>query len=36
MSFGCVGARTYINLTTGEVVMTLPAGELASLVARCR
>ncbi len=34
MSFGCVGARTYINLTPGEVVFTLPASEFASLVAR--
>lgn len=34
MSFGCVGARTYINLTPGEVVLTLPASEFASLVER--
>jgi len=34
MSFGCVGARTYINLTPGEVVLTLPASEFADLVKR--
>jgi uncharacterized protein (DUF169 family) len=34
MSFGCVGARTYINLTPGEVVLTLPATEFAGLVER--
>lgn len=34
MSFGCVGARTYINLTPGEVVLTLPASEFAGLVER--
>lgn len=34
MSFGCVGARTYIDLTPGEVVLTLPATELAGLVER--
>lgn len=34
MSFGCVGARTYINLTPGEVVLTLPASEFAGLVKR--
>jgi uncharacterized protein (DUF169 family) len=34
MSFGCVGARTYINLTPGEVVLTLSASEFAGLVER--
>ena len=34
MSFGCVGARTYIDLTPGEVVLTLPASEFARLVER--
>lgn len=34
MSFGCVGARTYISLTPGEVVLTLPASEFADLVER--
>ena len=34
MSFGCVGARTYINLTPGEVVLTLPASAFAGLVER--
>ena len=34
MSFGCVGARTYTGMTPGEVVLTLPAGEFASLVER--
>ena len=34
MSFGCVGARTYIGLTAGELVLTMPASELAGLVER--
>lgn len=34
MSFGCVGARTYIELTPGEVVMTLPATRFPELVER--
>lgn len=34
MSFGCVGARTYIGLTPAELVMTIPASEFASLVER--
>jgi uncharacterized protein (DUF169 family) len=34
MSFGCVGARTYIGLTPGELVLTLPASEFAGLVER--
>ncbi len=34
MSFGCVGARTYIGLTASEMVLTLPAVEFANLVAR--
>jgi len=34
MSFGCVGARTYVGLTPGEVVLTLPAQKFAELVER--
>lgn len=34
MSFGCVGARTYIGLTPGELVLTLPASELPGLLER--
>jgi uncharacterized protein (DUF169 family) len=34
VSFGCVGARTYIGLTPGELVLTLPASEFAGLVER--
>lgn len=34
MSFGCVGARTYTGLMPGELVLTLPAAQLASLVER--
>jgi len=34
MSFGCVGARTYTGLTPGELVLTLPASQLAALVDR--
>jgi uncharacterized protein (DUF169 family) len=34
MSFGCVGARTYIGLTPSEVVLTIPGGEFATLVER--
>lgn len=34
LSFGCVGARTYIDLTPGEVVLTLPTAEFAGLVER--
>ena len=32
MSFGCVGARTYVGLTPGEVVLTIPAHQFAGLV----
>jgi len=34
MSFGCVGARTYIGLATSELVLTIPGGEFATLVER--
>ncbi|MBV9231348.1 MAG: DUF169 domain-containing protein [Chloroflexi bacterium] len=34
MSFGCVGARTYVGLTPGEVVLTVPAQNFADLVER--
>jgi uncharacterized protein (DUF169 family) len=32
MSFGCVGARTYIELSPAEVVLTVPAAQFADLV----
>jgi uncharacterized protein (DUF169 family) len=34
MSFGCVGARTYIDLQPSELVLTLPGSEFAALVER--
>jgi uncharacterized protein (DUF169 family) len=34
MSFGCVGARTYLGLTPGDMVLTVPASEFARLVER--
>lgn len=34
MSFGCVGARTYVELTSGELVLTVPAAKFADLVER--
>jgi uncharacterized protein (DUF169 family) len=34
VSFGCVGARTYIGLAAGELVLTLPAARFAGLVER--
>jgi len=34
ISFGCVGARTYINLTPGELLLTLPASVFAGLIER--
>jgi uncharacterized protein (DUF169 family) len=34
MSFGCVGARTYIGLAPSELVLTIPGGEFATLVER--
>lgn len=34
MSFGCVGARTYVGLTPSELVLTVPAGQFADLVER--
>ena len=34
MSFGCVGARTYIDLKPSELVLTIPGHEFASLVDR--
>lgn len=36
LSFGCVGARTYIDLTPGEVVLTIPAQQFASLVEKLK
>lgn len=34
LSFGCVGARTYIGLTPAEVVLTIPGHKFAGLVER--
>lgn len=34
MSFGCVGARTYVELTPAELVLTLPATQFPELVER--
>lgn len=34
MSFGCVGARTYIGLTSGEMVLTVPIQQFSDLVER--
>ena len=34
MSFGCVGARTYLGLTPGDMVLTVPASAFARLVER--
>ena len=34
MSFGCVGARTYIGLTPSDVVLTIPGSEFATLIGR--
>ncbi len=34
MSFGCVGARTYVELTPSELVLTAPAQRFAELVER--
>ncbi len=32
MSFGCIGARTYLNLTPAELVLTVPGDKFADLV----
>jgi uncharacterized protein (DUF169 family) len=34
MSFGCVGARTYIELTPAELVLTIPGQKFADLVGK--
>ncbi len=34
LSFGCVGARTYVGLTASEVIFTIPGHALATLVDR--
>jgi uncharacterized protein (DUF169 family) len=34
MSFGCVGARTYLALTPAELVLTVPGQKFAELVER--
>lgn len=34
VGFGCVGARTYIGLSAGELVLTLPASRFAGLLER--
>ncbi|MBV8822131.1 MAG: DUF169 domain-containing protein [Ktedonobacteraceae bacterium] len=32
MSLGCIGARTYLELTPGEVILTIPGQQFAGLV----
>jgi len=32
LSLGCIGARTYLELTPGEVILTIPGQQLAALV----
>ena len=32
LSFGCVGARTYLGRPAGELILTIPAEQFASLV----
>ncbi|MEO6892061.1 MAG: DUF169 domain-containing protein [Ktedonobacteraceae bacterium] len=32
MSFGCIGARTYVELTPSEMILTLPGQQFADLV----
>jgi uncharacterized protein (DUF169 family) len=34
MSFGCVGARTYVGLTPTEMVLTIPMQQFPDLVER--
>jgi uncharacterized protein (DUF169 family) len=34
LSFGCVGARTYVELTPGEAVLSVPAQKFVDLVER--
>src|SRR5579875_288688 len=34
VSFGCVGARTYIDLTAGELVLTVPGDKFVELVSK--
>lgn len=34
LSFGCVGARTYINLSPSELVLSVPGQDFATLVDR--
>jgi len=34
MSFACIGARTYTNLTPSELVLTIPGNQFANLVER--
>lgn len=34
MSFGCVGARTYVNLAPSDMILALPIAEFAPLVKR--
>src|SRR5947209_248814 len=34
MSFGCIGARTYTNMTPSELVLTIPGNQFAHLVER--
>jgi uncharacterized protein (DUF169 family) len=32
LSLGCIGARTYLELTPGEVILTIPGQQFAALV----
>ena len=32
MSFGCVGARTYVELTPNEMILTIPGEQFSDLV----
>ena len=32
MSFGCIGARTYMGLTPSELVLTIPIQKFSQLV----
>jgi uncharacterized protein (DUF169 family) len=34
MSFDCVGARTYVELTPSDLVLTVPAQRFAELLER--
>lgn len=34
LSFGCIGARTYVEMTPAEMALTIPGSEFAGLVER--